>query len=88
MNTTERMAEIRRRLELALQPESLELLDESHKHIGHAGARDGRGHFCLRIVSRQFAGKSLLEQHRLVYHAMGELMLTDVHALTIVSSAP
>lgn len=85
---SERMAEIRRRLESALQPESIELLDESHKHVGHAGARDGRGHFCLRIVSHRFAGKSQVEQHRLVYQAVGDLMQTDVHALTIESRAP
>ena len=82
------MAEIRRRLESALQPESMELVDEGHKHVGHEGARDGRGHFYLRIVSAQFDGKSMLQQHRMVYRALGDLMETEVHALAIEARPP
>lgn len=72
----------------SLQPTRLELLDESHKHAGHAGARDGRGHFALTIESAQFAGKAPLARHRLVYAALGELMNTDIHALSIQALAP
>ena len=77
------MALIRQRLEDALEPSLLDILDESHKHVGHAGAADGRGHFSVTIVADAFENRSLLERHRLVYDAMGELMDTDIHALSI-----
>ena len=71
-----------------LAPSSIELIDESHKHVGHAGARDGRGHFALRIVSAGFHGTSAVARHRQVYAALGGLMQTDIHALSIVALAP
>ncbi len=80
---TERVEQIRQRLQAALAPESLEVEDDSHKHIGHEGARDGRGHFNVAIVSAQFNGLKALARHRLVYAALGELMQTDIHALAI-----
>ena len=83
-----RLAEMRRRLESALAPSALELVDDSHKHAGHEGARDGRGHFGVDIVSEAFAGKAPLARHRLVYAALGEMMQTDIHALTIKARAP
>ena len=67
----------------ALQPSRLEIIDESHKHAGHEGARDGRGHFALDIVADQFEGMASLARHRLVYHALGEMMQSDIHALSI-----
>ena len=82
------MDTIRERLALALLPEDLSLVDESHKHVGHAGARDGRGHFALTIVSAAFEGKSPIERHRQVYAALGELMHTDIHALSMKAYAP
>lgn len=84
----ERMRRMRARLEQALAPARLELIDESHKHVGHAGARDGRGHFALDIVSAHFAGLNLLQRHRCVYEALGELMITDIHALSVHAKAP
>jgi BolA family transcriptional regulator, general stress-responsive regulator len=78
-----RIATIRSRLILALDPQLLEITDESHLHAGHAGARDGRGHFHVRIVSSRFRGLSRLAQHRLVYEALGDLMTTDIHAVRI-----
>jgi len=81
--TAERVTMIRERLEAALEPVRLEVVDESHLHVGHAGARDGRGHFRARIVSDRFDGLPRLARHRLVYEAMGELMTTDIHALNI-----
>jgi BolA protein len=72
----------------ALEPGEIELVDESHKHVGHAGARDGRGHYALRIVSAAFRGDSAIARHRRVYAALGELMQTDIHALSIVALAP
>jgi len=72
----------------ALQPSHLEIIDESHKHAGHEGARDGRGHFALDIVSEAFAGLAPLSRHRRVYQAMGEMMQTDIHALSIRARTP
>lgn len=81
--TAERVAMIRERLEQAFEPDSLEVIDESHLHVGHPGARDGRGHFRVRIGSDRLAALPRLAQHRAVYDAMGELMQSDTHALTI-----
>lgn len=86
--TSERVARIRERLEAALSPEMLEIDDESHKHVGHDGARDGRGHFACTIVSAAFEGTSPLERHRMVYDALGDLMLSDIHALAIRAYSP
>lgn len=72
----------------ALQPSHLEIIDESHKHAGHEGARDGRGHFALDIVSEAFAGMASLARHRRVYQAMGNMMQTDIHALSIRARTP
>ncbi|WFC40515.1 BolA family protein [Pseudoxanthomonas sp. SE1] len=85
MNRIER---IRAALESALQPVSMEVLDDSHKHAGHEGARDGRGHFTVRITSAAFAGKPPLARHRVVYAALGEMMQTDIHALAIEARTP
>ena len=71
----------------ALQPVTLDVIDDSHKHAGHEGARDGRGHFTVRIVSPVFAGKAPLARHRAVYAALGEMMQTDIHALAIEAKA-
>ena len=84
----QRVAAIRRALEAALAPLSLEIEDESHRHAGHAGAADGRGHFRVDIVSAAFAGLSPIARHRAVYAAMGELMTTDIHALAIRARSP
>lgn len=83
-----RIEAIRARLEAALAPTDLGIVDESHKHVGHAGARDGRGHFAVTIVSAAFAGKSPLERHRMVYAALGDLMQTDIHALSMQAYVP
>ncbi|MFO1495532.1 MAG: BolA family protein [Lysobacterales bacterium] len=85
MNRPELMRE---RLQLALQPTALEIIDESHLHAGHAGARDGRGHFRVRVVSQVFRGQRPLARHRLIYAALGELMTTDIHALSILALTP
>lgn len=88
MSTTDRVAMIRQRLQQALNPESIEIEDESHKHAGHAGARSGGGHFNVRVVSQQFEGKKLLERHRMVYDAVGDAMQSEIHALSIVAKTP
>ena len=88
MNPAQRLAEIRARLEAELSPESLQVEDESHMHIGHEGAKSGLGHFRVLVVSDKFRGQSPIKRHRLVYQAMGDLMQTDIHALTIEAFTP
>jgi BolA protein len=72
----------------ALKPESLEVLDESGRHVGHEGAKTGGGHYQLVIVSRQFDGKPSQARHRMVYEALGPLMHKEIHALAIKAYAP
>lgn len=71
-----------------LNPLHLELIDDSARHAGHAGARSGGGHYRLRIVSAAFSGQSTLTRHRLVYDALGELMRSKIHALSINTLTP
>jgi BolA protein len=80
---------IRSRLTAALEPERLDLVDESARHVGHAGARpEGESHFRVVIVAEAFAGRSRLERQRLVYAALDDLMQSDVHALSISALTP
>jgi len=73
----------------AFAPEHLEVIDESHQHAGHAGARpDGESHFRVKIVAEAFRAKSRVEQHRMVNAALAEELRQRVHALAIQSSAP
>jgi BolA protein len=78
-----RIVRMRELLTAAFAPESLLVTDDSHRHVGHAGARDGRGHFTVEIVSDAFAGMAPLTRHRAIYAALGEMMSTDIHALSI-----
>lgn len=84
---SERETRMRTRLSV-LDPVELDIMDESHKHAGHAGARDGGGHYVLRIVSAQFAGKSTIARHRMIYSALGDLMKREIHALTLQALEP
>jgi BolA protein len=83
-----RVERIRAALEAALAPSSLDVVDDSARHAGHPGARDGRGHFDVAIVSAAFEGKAPLARHRLVYAALGTMMETDIHALSIRADTP
>lgn len=83
----ERVAMIRNRLEAAFAPQSLEIIDESHKHAGHASAKGG-GHFIVKIVSNAFEGKSLVQRHRMVYDTLDDLLHSEVHALSIQADTP
>lgn len=80
-------AAVRERL-AALEPQSVELLDESGRHVGHAGAAAGGSHFRLVIVSPRFSGLDQIGRHRMVYAALGSLMHRDIHALAIRAIAP
>ena len=72
----------------ALDPIAIEIIDDSAKHAGHAGAKSGGGHFRLSIVSPRFAGCRTMERHRLVYDALGPLMKREIHALGISAKSP
>jgi len=87
IDNTQRLQRMRAAL-ASLHPTALELRDDSHEHVGHAGARDGRGHFSLDIVSGEFEGLAPLARHRRVYAALGEMMQTDIHALQIRARTP
>jgi BolA family transcriptional regulator, general stress-responsive regulator len=83
-----RVARIDAVLRAALEPEHLAIQDESHRHRGHAGAADGRGHFRVEIVSPSFRGRSRLARHRLLYDALAAELQTDIHALAIHAFTP
>jgi len=74
---------IRRLLTESLKPETLEIIDNSAAHAGHASARSGGGHYHVTIVSEAFEGKSLVQRHQLIYQALGDLMKQQIHALGI-----
>lgn len=78
-----RIERIRDRLLQGFPGATLNLEDESHLHAGHAGASTGRGHFRLKIASPAFTGLNPIARHRAVYAALGDLMQTDIHALSI-----
>ena len=78
-----------KKLNEALSPERLLIVDESHKHAGHAGARPGgESHFRVDIVSVAFEGKSRVARQRLVYGALAEEMASDIHALSLQTFTP
>ncbi|MFM7201765.1 MAG: BolA family protein [Myxococcota bacterium] len=79
---------IEQRLREQLAPLYLEVIDESHKHAGHAGARGGGGHFRVTLVSAAFEGKRLMEQHRLIYGLFREEMKQQIHALALQTLTP
>lgn len=83
----ERCDRIEEILSNTFAPSELVVRDQSHLHAGHAGARDGKGHFAVDIVSRSFAGLSRIECHRRVFEALGDMMETDIHALKIRARA-
>ena len=84
----DRVAAIRACLEARFEPIALDVQDDSARHVGHEGAKDGRGHFSVRVVSAAFRGLPALARHRAVYSALGEMMQTDIHALAIDARAP
>jgi BolA family transcriptional regulator, general stress-responsive regulator len=83
-----RVDRIRAILTQALAVEAIDVIDDSHLHAGHAGARDGRGHYRVRIVAKDFEGLRLVQRHQLVYRSLGDMMQTDIHALSITALTP
>ena len=86
--TSPRADRIRTVLEQAFASARVTVLDDSARHAGHAGARDGAGHFVVRIESQEFTGRSRLERHRLVYQALADLLPREIHALNIEAVSP
>ena len=86
--TRPRVDRMRERLTTSLQPQMLDIEDESHLHVGHTGARDGRGHFRVIIVADAFDGLTRVQRHQKIYAALGDLMQTDIHALAVQALTP
>jgi len=84
----ERLAIIRQALEERFNPTELVIKDQSQLHVGHEGAKDGKGHFDVTIVSAEFAGQNRIERHRMVYDALTGPLQTDIHALRIKAFTP
>jgi BolA protein len=85
---SDRITKIEERLHNALTIDSIQIIDESHLHIGHAGAASGGGHFHVTIVAEDFEGLPTLARHRLIYDALGDAMQTEIHALSIKAFDP
>jgi len=79
---------IKQKINESFQPEIIEIIDDSAAHAGHAGARQGGGHYNVTIVAAAFEGKSLVQRHQLIYQALGDLMKTEIHALGINALTP
>jgi len=88
MDNTDRIEHIRTLLNEALTPVSLDIVDDSSKHAGHEGAKGGGGHFNVSVCSAEFEGKALIQRHRMIYDALGDMMKQDIHALSIVATTP
>lgn len=84
----DRVTAIENILREALSPEHLQVKDQSHLHAGHAGAKEGKGHFEVTIVSDRFENLNRIARHRLVYESLGDFMQTDIHALSINAFSP
>jgi BolA protein len=85
---SERSERIEAKLREALDASEIQVVDESHLHAGHAGAREGGGHFRLSVVSKRFEGLSRIAAQRLIYEILAEEMKSEIHALSITARAP
>ena len=88
MNNLERVHLIKQKLTEKFSPVNINVIDDSPQHRGHKGAENGAGHFTIEITAAAFAGKSLLERHRLIYTALDDLMHSEIHALSIKANSP
>jgi ribosome-associated protein len=83
MNNQERMLAIEKRLREAFKPLTLTVTDDSAKHLGHAGAKTGMGHFSVKIIAQAFQDQPLAERHRMIYTVLDDMMNKEIHALQI-----
>ena len=88
MNNEARIKKMLALLEAEFSPEHLEIEDQCHLHAGHAGSKEGKGHFKVDIVATAFADTPMIKRHRMVYATLGDMMENDIHALSIAASAP
>jgi stress-induced morphogen len=88
MNNQQRIEKMRQLLTTAFSPHSLQIEDDSHLHIGHAGAKDGKGHFSIIIDAEILYPCSLVKAHQMIYQALDEMMKHDIHALSIQIKKP
>lgn len=88
MNNQQRITAIRHRLQEALQPTHLQIVDDSAHHRNHPGAQSGGGHFTIHISSPVFQDKPLIIKHRMIYQALSDLMNSEIHALRIFCWEP
>ena len=88
MNPNLRKAAITKILRESFTPETLGVEDEGHMHEGHEGAKDGRGHYRVLIISKKFEDKAMIERHRMIYRVLGDMMTNDIHALAIDAWTP
>lgn len=79
---------IKQKLSAALNPELIEIIDNSAAHAGHAGVQRGGGHYNVTIVSDSFNEKTLVQRHQLIYQALGDMMKEEIHALGINALTP
>jgi BolA protein len=86
MMKSERVQIIQERLQRLFSPSYLEVIDDSDQHIGHAGSRDGAGHYTVVILAEGFSGKTKVETHRMIYDALNDLIPKEIHALRIKTS--
>jgi len=86
--STDRVQAIEATLTEALSPLSLQVKDQSHLHAGHEGAKQGGGHFHVKIVSKAFEGCRPLQRHRMIFSALASMMETEIHALRIDAITP
>ncbi len=86
--SNDRVAMIEQLLIDAFAPTELLVKDQSHLHAGHAGAKEGKGHFDVKIVSDKFSGQTRITRHRMVYDALGSFIDSDIHALRINAVSP
>jgi BolA protein len=85
---SETQEKIRRKMIEQLEAKVVEIVDESWKHAGHAGASAGGGHFILRVVSKRFEGVSRLNRNRLVFQTLAQEMQGEIHALSVSALTP
>lgn len=88
MKNSQRIAKMTDLVTEALAPTDLEVIDDSHLHVGHAGAAGGAGHFTIKVTSSKFNGLSLVARHRLIYKVLDEMFSDDIHALSIQATTP
>jgi len=88
IDNTRRIERMRTVLAVALHTDRIDISDDSHMHAGHEGAKSGKGHFTVQVISDDFVDVSTLGRHRMIYEALGDMMDTDIHALSIQAKTP